>query len=337
MQTMRARPVLAILVTVLALLLLTGVAYAIGRSLGYIPGVGVVEQGMPIRVLETPVSETRDGITVTITSAILTTDQTVIEFSVDNVPWEARSHDETVAGCSGTGELQLPNGNILRIVSGSGSPEKTRFVYAPIHVEISEAIFVLPCVIDTLPGKAPENWELSLRFVPAPPDMTIVPVIDISPTIISETPETVAPVQITQALQVGDEYVIVGTVPERYNGVIPPNGWVELTGVRLSNANGEEVYVQVPTVDGIHGFDWGMQFKAGTVQFPVTFAFDWVRIAPIPDSRAEFEFDAGENPQPGQTWTFNQPIQIGERIITLENVQVEPNGYRFNFTSTLLT
>lgn len=333
MQTMRARPTLAILIAVLALLLLTGVAYAIGRSLGYMPGVGIVEQGMPIRVLAQPVSVTRDSITLTITSAVLTMDKTVIEFTVENMPWEALSHDENVLGCSGTGELHLPNGTVLKIMAGSGSPGKTRFVYAPIPMEITEATFVLPCVIDTLPGKAPENWELSLRFIPAPPDMTVVPVIEIKSTTAAESPETVAPVQITQALQVGDEYVVVGEVPERHNGVTPPNGWVELTGLRLTDANGQEVYVQIPTVEGIHGFDWGVQFKAGTVQFPVTFAFDWVRIAPIPNSRAEFEFDAGENPQPGQEWTFNQPIQIGGRTITLETVRVEPDGCKFQFTS----
>lgn len=332
MQTLRGRPVLAILIAVLALLLLTGVAYAIGRSLGYIPGVGIVEQGSPIRVLAEPVSTTRDGITLKITSAVLTSDQTVIEFKVENVPWEALSHDESVSGCSGTAELHLSDGTALHIMAGNGSPEKTRFVYAPIPAAITEATFVLPCLIDTLPEKAPENWELPLRFIPAPPDMTVVPVIEIEPAATKESPETVAPVQITQALQVGDEYVVVGKVPYRYNGVTPPNGWIELTGLRLTDANGQEVYVQVPTVEGLHDFDWGVQFKAATVQFPVTFAFDWVRIVAIPDSRAEFEFDAGENPQPGQEWTFNQPIQIGGRTITLETVRVGPDGYKFKFT-----
>jgi hypothetical protein len=332
MQTMRARPALSILIAVLALLLLTGVAYAIGRSLGYIPGVGVVEQGMPIRVLEKPICVTRNGITLTVTSAVLTTDKTVIEFRAENVPWGALSHNENVAGCSGTGELHLPNGTVLKIISGSGSPEKTRFVYAPIPTEMTEVTFVLPCVINTLPGRAPENWELSLRFVPAPSDMTVVPVIEVETPATTESSQSVSPVQVTQALQVGDEYVVVGTVPDRYNGVTPPNGWVELTGVRLTDANGEEVYVQVPTVEGLHGFDWGVQFKAGTVQFPVMFAFDWVRIAAIPDSRSEFEFDAGDNPQPGQEWTFNQPIQIGGRTIRLETVRIEPHGYKFKFT-----
>ena len=46
-----ARPPCAcILIVLVALSLLTGIAYAIGRSLGYIPGVGLVEQGAEIRV-----------------------------------------------------------------------------------------------------------------------------------------------------------------------------------------------------------------------------------------------------------------------------------------------
>ena len=45
MQTLRAKPVLMILFVLLALALLSGAAYAIGRSLGYIPGVGMVEIG----------------------------------------------------------------------------------------------------------------------------------------------------------------------------------------------------------------------------------------------------------------------------------------------------
>ena len=160
---------------------------------------------------------------------------------------------------------------------------QTRFVFAAIPVNVNDVTFALPCIQDTLPGKAPENWEVSLHFVPAPPDMTVVPVIEVKPSATAETFETIAPVQITQALQVGDEYIVVGKVPDRYNGVTLANGWVELTDSRLTDAKGEEVYAQKPSVEGLHDYDWGVQFKAGTVQFPVTFAFDWVRIAPLPD------------------------------------------------------
>src|SRR5688572_22134922 len=51
MHTLRARPLVALVIVILALLLLSGVAYAIGNLFGYIPGLGIVEQGAPIRVL----------------------------------------------------------------------------------------------------------------------------------------------------------------------------------------------------------------------------------------------------------------------------------------------
>ena len=90
MQTLRARPALMILLVLLALGLLTGAAYAIGRSLGYIPGVGLVEQGASIRVLAEPVSLTRDGITLTVEKAFLTADKTTLTYSVDGIPQSAR-------------------------------------------------------------------------------------------------------------------------------------------------------------------------------------------------------------------------------------------------------
>ena len=110
MQTLRARPALLIVMVLLALGLLTGVAYAVGRSLGYIPGVGLVEQGAPIRVLAEPVSLTRDGITVTVTAAVLTSDKSTFVYSVENVPFSAYSHNENVSGCYDMAKIMLPAG-----------------------------------------------------------------------------------------------------------------------------------------------------------------------------------------------------------------------------------
>ena len=86
MQILRTKPALMLLVVLLVVSLLTGVAYAIGRSLGYIPGFGLVEQGAPIRVLKAPVSVTRQGVTVAVKSAILTADRISIEYSITGVP-----------------------------------------------------------------------------------------------------------------------------------------------------------------------------------------------------------------------------------------------------------
>jgi WD40 repeat protein len=192
----------------LALLALLAIFLAVGpqrvlaafrQVFGYLPGVGIVEQSAPIRVLAEPVSLTRGDITLTVTDATLTADKTVVVFTLENVPWSAFSHDENVSGCSGVAELRLPDGTVLQIVEGGGAMGKTRLAYAPLPPDVNRATFILPCIQNTLPGKAPENWELPLHFKSAPPDLTVAPVIGITPTIVPETPDAQqAPVETKQ-------------------------------------------------------------------------------------------------------------------------------------------
>lgn len=54
---LRTRPILAVIAAILALLLLTGIAYAVGRLSGFIPGIGFVNNVQS--VMETPVVVTR--------------------------------------------------------------------------------------------------------------------------------------------------------------------------------------------------------------------------------------------------------------------------------------
>jgi len=61
------------------------------QSAGLLPGPGLVPQDAQFRVLSEPVSQTRDGITVTITQAIVNTDQMSVTLTVLNVPAETQS------------------------------------------------------------------------------------------------------------------------------------------------------------------------------------------------------------------------------------------------------
>lgn len=169
MQTLRARPALILLILLLTLALLSGVAYALGRSLGYIPGVGLVDQSVPLRMLPEPISLRRDDITLTVKQAVLAADKTVVLFTLEgDLQEEAFSHEEKVVGCDGMVYLRLPDGSTLNITDGGGTIHESRFVFPPIPTNVNQVTFVMPCILGTLPGKAPENWELPLRFVPAP-------------------------------------------------------------------------------------------------------------------------------------------------------------------------
>lgn len=48
---------------------------------------------------------------------------------------------------------------------------------------------------------------------------------------------------------------------------------------------------------------------------------------------AEFQFDVGSNPQPGQKWDLNLPIQLGNFQYVLDSVEAFENGYLFKYHS----
>ena len=65
-------------------------AAAIERWFGYVPGIGLVQQGQ-IRVLAEPVSVTRDGVTVTVDQVVINLEQTALLYSVDGIPTAAQT------------------------------------------------------------------------------------------------------------------------------------------------------------------------------------------------------------------------------------------------------
>ena len=109
----------------LALLLLTGVAYAIGRLTGYIPGIGFVQKDS-LRVLAEPVSQTRDGITVSIEQVVVDPERTIIIYKTEGLTIvAANSKGEGGGNPFGSSHfLRLPDGTMLEESTGySGTPE----------------------------------------------------------------------------------------------------------------------------------------------------------------------------------------------------------------------
>lgn len=345
MQTLRAKPAWMILFVLLALALLSGVVYAVSRSLGYIPGVGMVEQGAPIRVLAEPVTLTREGMTVTVTSATLAPDKTVITYTIENVPWEALSHQEDVPGCYAEGQIRLPNGSLLVPQSGGGGMSaegkwETRMVYSAIPPQFNEAEFLLDCIQGTLPGKAPENWRLSLRFVPAPPDLTIVPVVEIAtPTPAPQAIGAATPAEgliLEKVIETGSGYILVGKF--RASGLptnAQPLGFSQWP--RVTDANGVELpYRTANDVDAISAtmgeFPWTLEILGKEQAWPLTIHLEAVDAQAF-DLSAQFIFDTGPNPQPGQEWLVNQNVPLGDFTVRVEKVTFTGAGYSFEMSA----
>ncbi len=316
---------------------------AVRGLLGYIPEVGIVDQSAPIRVLEEPVSVTREGISITVTSATLTGDKTHIEYRIFGVPGSAYPNREDVMGCTQPEYLRLPDGTQLARMDNN---------FQPVPAGVDNAVFAVPCIFNTLPGTVPEYWELPLSFVPAPPDLAIMPVIELSPspqasllpdaTALPEsagtsTAQVDSPVTVNKVIETEDGYILVGQVqPESKSGETPQlTGNPEIhdaSGKIVSYTNPVDVSLEIAGANtGVTG--WGVQFKAAGLVYPLTIRFPGVYLfQPDPSATAGFTFDAGPNPQPGQEWAFNQEIQLAGHTLKLVSIMADSRGgYSFFF------
>lgn len=361
MQTLRARPALAMILALLALLLLTGVAYAIGRLTGFIPGIGFVQKDS-LRVLAESVSQTQDGITVSIEQVFADSERTIIIYKAEGL---------TIAAANSNGEgggnpfgsvqlLRLPDGSTLEeSMSYSGTPEplldsiKTeggwpnyvaRLVYPPISSDVNELTLLIP-VLQNMPiGAAAENWEIIFHLKPAPTDITYAPVIEFTPVpqeVTLVAGETSAPalsniatlngftLQLDSVIELEDGYVFTGNLSWD-TSIYPPEkvsvGW-DIVPV-LTDSSGqiipiEPVQVDAPYVEGHRSWSYATHRKA--FAGPLTLTINSIQttfFAPETD----FVIDLGLNPQIGQTWELNHDFQIEGHTLRLLSVRLKESS-----------
>ncbi len=160
-----------------------GVARAVRSLFGYIPGVGRVEQGASLRTLAAPVSDSRDGYTLTVESAVLDATRTVITYRAEGK--FPRWDDPTLrpAMCQGMPVLRLPDGTTLANPSGEGGSNESestwKLVYGPLPAEMNQATLVLDCLPELPAGEGPQDWIFNLAFEQAPVELTVYAVVDL--------------------------------------------------------------------------------------------------------------------------------------------------------------
>jgi hypothetical protein len=329
---------LILLVLVAGLISVPAVRAAIQRWIGYVPGIGLVSEGQ-IRVLEEPVSATRDGITLKVEQVLVDSTQTTIVYSVDGLTTDMLDSNPKLnsAGCYKDALLRLPQGELSPTdQTGTGwmTGYQQRMSYPVIPPGVNDVTLVVPCIRSALPGKAPDNWELSLRLMPAPPDMTAFPVIEIS------TPAEViaAPTQtnsltnlpaktlstdgislsLDRAVQMDDGYLIYATLHWENTDF----SWVDMfeqKALHLLDANGQEIAFNLDpeaiTKSNFSNQRGQQPFAIKTapilVPGPITLVIDAVAASVAVPGDVNFTFDPGPDPEPGQVWEINKDLDVG--------------------------
>ncbi len=343
MQTLKARPLFVLLIVVLILLLLSGAAYAVGNMLGYIPGIGIIDRSAPLRVLAEPVSLTREGITLTVTEAVLSSDQTVIKLTVQGVPPDAYPKSEADAGCMGAVNLLLPDGALLKggfISGGNWGSFESRLQYGPVPAGVEQAVLTVDCIGGTIPGRLPADWKIPVRFIPAPPDLTVMPVIDIPPSARpGNTPGSSAPspspLTLDKAVELADGYILIGAT----HTMVLPDGLVaqafeQSPFLKITDANGQEVYAEPASdvsfpVSTSDDSPWAYKIKGKSFAWPLSISLENVIVSLPQGQETRFEFDTGPDPQVGQEWILNKDLETEGYHARLVAIKRLEDGYQF--------
>ncbi len=325
----------AILLTIIFLLIASGVAYAISRSLGFSPALGVVETSS-LRTLDKPVVVEREGFRVTVTEAAVDNSHTVIRYQVEwlTPPSQDGEYDTS---CQGTPTLLTQDGTKIGegvgAAGGKGIIENgywLRMEFPMLPVRLNDAKFVVPCLLPLVTGTLPQNWEFDLHFVPW--DGTpLAPVYEIPPATETPIPNTVteqatSPVRvygITFALEhvteLDSSYMFEGSAswkdPKIQSYSVSPYS------AHLMDATGHVIPLDwaPPQTRPVSKSQnrWAFQSAEKPSALPLTLVVDGYTFTLVTD--VTFDLDLGTVPQRGQTWTINKDVTVEDHILHIDS------------------
>jgi hypothetical protein len=311
-----------------------------------------VDPATSVRQLAAPVSQTRDGITVTVKRATVSTEITTIDLDFAGIPASAIPTDPQVMFCSPNDlYLRYPDGTRgelrFQAFDGLQGPTNWTWYFNPIPARFDTAVLVLPCIPGTKPGALPGNWELPLRFVPADA-ADFAPVVFPTPL---PTPAAAVPTPTSASPASGQPYPCKEDIVLALDKVVRlPDGDVFSAHIRAADDSPFAVDVaDMPTLTDINGQDipqliappdpggfltptkpFVMDFKTdGPVHGPVTITVEKVQVDII--KPGYFSFDAGPHPQVGQHWQIDQKIEVGGRTFRVTSATLAADGYHFVF------
>jgi len=349
MQTLRARPILAVIVAILALLALTGIAYAISRLAGFIPGVGFVEDVQS--VLEEPVvierealatpeegvtggaglsesskglaTQDRDGITLTIQEVVAETDRTVVVYKVTGLPPDLFGIDRAQEQSEDQaeplpGQIRLPDGTILEIKGGSScrswgdgvrSALTCRLEFPPLPAGVGEFTLEVRRLQHALPGELPEDWQIPVGLAPVSPARMAGGVEE--PDLRSQPVDGITLVLLKAAQTPTNTAFQLGLEWEGQGRMVH-----HTAPLTLQDARGRYYILSGGPEGGSYSsenpnFSTLPSLVTTPVEVgePLTFRLDWIIMSAF--GQASFEFDPGEDPRAGQEWTLNEEVQAG--------------------------
>jgi len=236
----------------------------------------------------------------------------------------------------GDAVLRLPDGTIVERILGSEYPQNvfaTKPVYkTSIPLDVMEMTMILDCIPMARRGAVPENWEVPFKLVEVPEGTVVgAPVINVEPTVVqpaiqpsAEVPGIPAPVvtiTLTRVVPLDSRTIFYFSMDMENKdpslaSIMPLNVYLTDSLGQKSQLIGNFTW---QPFEHRAGSDFEFMSQAKPAPGPLTLMVENavayyapLHVEPRQATPAEMEFifDAGENPQPGQTWNLNHTINV---------------------------
>lgn len=339
----------ATFILILGVFLLAGprnVLAAVRGLFGYIPGFGLVRSDEPIRVLVAPVSQMREGVTVTVKQAILTKEKTSIVFSQKGLSasaileYDGKNYEKL---CSPRVGLIFPDGTTLSSQDsgsmGYDADQAAQYVnYFPaIPVTQREAVLSLTCLSGTGKGLAPEDWRIPLQLKDASSKDTQVLVIGVTPSVSStaSTPVLSNPLVLERVVESADGFIFMGHFNAlRANSVLNTS---HAQGPYITDHSGSHIAYTIPgdlleENSPAGGFQWAYAIHQKDITWPITLHLDAVSVM-CQQTGFMMAMDTGPNPQEGEKWMVNKTFDDSVCGFQVTSLARTSKGYAFLVTS----
>lgn len=342
-KTMKKRTIIttlaAVAVVIAILASVPGVVQAVKNLLGFIPGVGIVEQGTSLRILKEAVETNIDGTKITVSQAVTDSDHLRLFYQVENIPVVDTSTAQQSDVCQRLPQLKLSDGTLLdpKTISGNfwGSGYSRQLEFAALPVEDSSAVLVLPCLEGSLSTAGPKDSEITLNFVDAPADLKVYPIVELPTPTANGTPQETGTIAdhislvVDKYIKADGQLILMGTLSSDSQefGL----SLVESQDIHLVDAAGQNVVLSEDDTLPDPETERSAQLMPLTYKTAGPFAAGqaslvidqmWIRRA----SDVSFTFDPGTDPKPGQTWMLNKTLEVDGHAITITDVSLDPDG-----------
>jgi hypothetical protein len=313
---LRARPVMLVLSVLAAMLVLTGIVYAVGRLSGYIPGFGFTSGSQTIYVLDEVTEVQENGLMLQIEQAVSDEERFWVKVRVENLkepPFFSTSY------------LLLEDGTRIELVSSGSTYQDGLTTLTYTFPALPADTEHLTLFIENL-GDNPIQLPLALRPIQ---NGEMIPVTELDEYPIYSSSQ--------HGLQLSLDHVAPGSDRTVFQvSVLFDEPSTMIIGQWTVTLQDQDGHIYPLTEITPNDIDRGKSALYQTIPFTGNEELILtLQSVPIVEQKinvmqdysanpGKFIFDPGGNPQPGQVWELDEQVQVGD--FTLQVVRAELNN-----------